>query len=119
MTLLTNRIAELRQILAAAFHIPIFALAVQRRGTKHNMIVHMLLVGVCRNDVGKLIVGQPGRQLFSDLVCFLRRDLSRLEGLPDMIDQNFIFDFPSGIVDILLTVQHEFIDRRFRHAGVR
>ena len=47
----TNRIAELGQILAAAFHIPILVLAVQRRCTNHNMIVHMLLIDVSRNDV--------------------------------------------------------------------
>ena len=75
-------------------------------------------VRMIREYICKLIIGHTGRQLFSDFVCFLRRDLIRLESLTDMIDQNFIFDFPAGVLEILLSVQHEFINRRFRHAGV-
>ena len=82
------------------------------------MVMHMMFVDVRCNNVCKLIIGHTGCQLFSDFVCFIRRDLIRLESLTDMIDQNFIFDFPAGVLEILLSVQHEFINRRFRHAGV-
>ena len=78
----------------------------------------VMLVSARRSNVGELIVGHPGRQLFPDLVCFFRRDLIRLESLTDVIEQNLIFDFPAGVFEILLPVQHEPIDRCFRHAGV-
>ena len=45
----------------------------------------MAFVDVRCNDVGELIVGHPGGQLFSNLVCFLRRDLFGFESLPNVI----------------------------------
>ena len=96
LMLFTDRIAELSKVLAAAFYIPVFMPAVQRCCADDNVIVHMLLVDVCRNDVGILIIGYPGRQLFPDRVCFLRSDLSGFESLTDVIDQHFIMRFPPG-----------------------
>ena len=113
-----ERIADLRQILCRLLHIPVFVLPLQVGGADDDVIVDVMPVDVCRNDVGELTVGHPGGQLFSDLVCFLRRDLFGFECLPDVIDQNLVFVFSSGVVKIFLSIQHEFINRRFRHAGV-
>ena len=77
------------------------------------MIVDVMLVDVRRHNVGELIVGHPGRQLLSDLVCFLRRDLLRLESLPDMIADHFVFLCASGVLLVFLTEKHELIRRRF------
>ena len=60
------------------------------------------------------MIGYPGGQLFSDLVCFLRRDLIRLESLPDVIGDYFIFLCASGVQLVLLAEKHELIRRRFR-----
>ena len=115
---LADRITELCQILAAAFHISILVLAVQRRSANDNVVMHMMFVNVCRNDVGKLVVGHPGRQLLSDFVCFLRRDLFGFESLPDMIADHFVFLRASCVCLVFLAEKHELIRRSFGRAGV-
>ena len=93
-------------------------LPLQIGGTNDDVIVNMVFVDVSRNDVGELIVGHPGRQLLSDLVCYLRRDLLRLESLPDMIADHFVFLRASGVLLVFLAEKHELIRRRFGQAGV-
>ena len=93
-------------------------LPLQIGGANDDVIMNMVFVDVCRHDVSKLIVGHPGGQLFSDLVCFLRRDLIRLESLTDVIADHFVFLRASGVLLVFLTEKHELIRRRFRRAGV-
>ena len=78
----------------------------------------VMLVDVRRHNVGELIVGHPGGQLFSDLVCFLRRDLFGFESLPDMIADHFVFLRASCVCLVFLAEKHELIRRRFGRAGV-
>ena len=93
-------------------------LPLQVGGTNDDVIVNMVFVDVCRNDVGELIVGHPGRQLISDLVCYVRRDLLRLESLPDMIADHFVFLRASCVRLVLLAEKHELIRRRLGRASV-
>ena len=93
-------------------------LPLQIGGANDDVIVDVMLVDVCRNDVGELTVGHPGGQLFSDLVCFLRRDLFRLESLPNVIADHFVFLRASGVLLVFLAEKHELIRRRFGRAGV-
>ena len=88
-------------------------LPIQVGGTNDDVIVNMVFVDVCRQDVSKLIVSHPGGQLFSNLVCFLRRDLIRFESLPDMIADHFVILRASRVLLVLLAEKHELIRRRF------
>lgn len=81
-------------------------------------MLDVVFVDVCRNDVGELTVSHSGRQLLSDLVCFLRRDLFGFESLPDMIADHFVFLRASCVCLVFLAEKHELIRRRFGRAGV-
>ena len=118
MTDRAQRITDLRKILCRLLHIPIFVLPLQIGGAEDDVIMDVMLVDVRRHNVGELIVGHPGRQLISDLVCYLRRDLLRLESLPDMIGNHFVILRSSGVLLVLLAEKHELIRRRFGRAGV-
>ena len=51
----------------------------------------VLAVGVGGHDEGMLTFGEAHRQFIAHLVGLLRRDLPRLEGLPDLVSNDIVF----------------------------
>ena len=62
---------------------------------------------------------KSGRQLTADLVRFLWRDFSRLEGLAQLVGDHFVVNPPAGNGDILIPCKQKFLVCCFRRAGIR
>ena len=69
--------------------------------------MHMGSIRVRCHDKGILSFGKPKGQLMPQSVCFLRRDLSRFEGLADLIGDHFMLLPPTGDLLILTLGQHK------------
>jgi hypothetical protein len=74
-----------------------------KRGGVHNYVVmNMFFVSVRGDNVSVLAFEKTFRQLMTDLVCFLRRNLTRFERLPDVIRQYVVRSLiASGYVLVL------------------
>ena len=71
------------------------------RGIVDDMSMDMGVVDVRGNDKLMLALCPAHRQLVADLLGLLRRDLTGLEGLPDLIQQHIaIRDLPAGMVSV-------------------
>ena len=67
----------------------------------------MLFVDMGADDIGVVALGKPLGKLTAQAVCFLRGDLARREGLPDMVGDHIIFaPDPSGGGDIPVSYTH-------------
>jgi hypothetical protein len=63
----------------------------------NNVVVDVRPVGVCCNDKSVFALQKPLGKLVADAVSFLRRNFSRLEGLPHLIGDHIAFlAAPSG-----------------------
>jgi len=60
-------------------------------GIENDVIVDMGMIRMCGNDKLILALGETHGQLIPDLLCLLRGDLSRLKGLPDLIEYDVTF----------------------------
>lgn len=65
------------------------------------MIMHMGSIRVRYHDKSILSFGKPKGQFMPQPVCFLRRDLSRFEGLADLIGDHLMLLPPTGDLLIL------------------
>ena len=65
------------------------------------MVMNVLLVGVGTDDKGMVVFGEAPGKFIADLVGFLRRDLPRFEGLPDLIRNHIAGLFPAGELPVL------------------
>ena len=83
-------IAEPCEIFSGSLHIAIFMPAFQVGGTYEDVIVDMMLINVCGDDVGITITSDAPCQFHSDCVRFFRSNLSGFESLPDMIGDHLI-----------------------------
>ena len=76
-------------------------------------VVDVLAVGVSGHDESVSALGEAHRQLVAHFIGFLRRDLSRLEGLPNLGGDDVVFLAASGGLLILPLGQEELlVDRR-------
>lgn len=66
---------------------------------------------MCRHNEGVLSVKKTLRQLIANLICFLRRYLSWLKRLPELIGNHFIFLSTAGIHKILIPGKNKFLIR--------
>ena len=66
---------------------------------------------MCRHIEGVLSVKKTLRQLIANLICFLRRYLSWLKRLPELIGNHFIFLSTAGIHKILIPGKNKFLIR--------
>ena len=80
--------------------------------------MNMLAVGVRGHDKGVFALGEAHRQFIAHLVGFLRRNLPRLEGLPDLVCDDIIFlDAPGGLL-VLPLGQKKLLVHRQRAAPI-
>ena len=84
----TYTVGEPTQGAGRAPEILVFPGAVQRGGVVINVIMNVRPVGVGGNEKGVLALRPAHGRLIAHAVCLLRRNLSRLEGLPDLIAQH-------------------------------
>ena len=68
---------------------------------ENNVIMDMLFVGVGTDDKGMVALGEALGKFIAELVGFLWRDLSRFEGLPDLIRNYIAGLLPAGELPVL------------------
>ena len=100
-------IAESSDRSAGAEEVAEFALMVQRDGIPNDVIMNVRLVGMGADDEGIPALQKAAGQLVADPVSLLRRDLSRLEGLPDLVGDHVAFLLSSGKDTVLPLRQQE------------
>ena len=80
----------------------------QRGGVPYNMVVGVRLVDVGTDDKSVFAFGKTPGQLHAQPVGFLRRDLTRNEGLPQVVGDHVILAaHPAGAGGVGLLVQQE------------
>ena len=65
------------------------------------MIVNVCPIYMSTDNIGVLAFGKSRGELTANLICFIRRDLSRLERLPHLIGNHVVFVGSSGEYFIL------------------
>ena len=65
------------------------------------MIMDMLFVGVGTDDKGMVALREAPGKFIAELVGFLRCDLARFEGLPDLIRDHIAGLLPAGELPVL------------------
>ena len=73
------------------------------------MIMDMPSIRMCRHNEGVFAVKKALRQLIANLICFLRRYLSWLKRLPELIGNHFIFLSIASVHKILIPSQDKFL----------
>ena len=81
----TDQIAELPHRFSASSEIPELAITIQVRRVPIDMIVNMSFIHMGADDEGMIPLREALGKLIADSVRLFRRDLARLEGLPDLI----------------------------------
>ena len=95
-----------------------FPITGKRRRIKDDVVMNMGLVRMGGDGKGVLSLREPHSQLAPQPICILRRDLSRLKGLSDLIGDDISFVFLTGNLLILPLGKQEFHGRRLRLAGI-
>jgi len=70
-------------------------------GRTNDMVVDVLLVGVGTDDKGMVALREAPGKFIAELVGFLRCDLARFEGLPDLIRDHIAGLLPAGELPVL------------------
>ena len=65
------------------------------------MVVDVLLVGVGTDDKGMVALREAPGKFIAELVGFLRCDLARFEGLPDLIRDHIAGLLPASELPVL------------------
>ena len=81
--------------------------------------MHMSAVIMGGDEKSMFALQKSGRQLIADLVRFLWRDLSRLEGLAQLIGNHFVANPPAGNGHILIPCKQKLLVYGFRGTGIR
>ena len=71
----------------------------------------MLPIRMCRHDEGVFSMKKTLRQLIANLICFLRRNLSRLKRLPKLLRNHFVFLSTAGVHKILIPCKNKLLIR--------
>lgn len=109
-------IAQTVDSAGAAPKVAELAVTLQRGGVPYNMVVDVSLVDVGTDDESVLALGEAPGQLHAQAVGFLRRDLARHKGLPQVVGNHIVRTaHPAGAGGVGLLVQQEL---RVGHAAV-
>ena len=109
-------IAQTVDSAGAAPKVAELAVTLQRGGVPYNMVVDVSLVNVGADDESVLVLGKSPGQLYAQPVGFLRRDLARHKGLPQVVGNHIVRTaHPAGAGGVGLLVQQEL---RIGHAAV-
>ena len=92
--------------------------AVQCGGIENDVVMDVSSVCMSGHRKSMISFGKVHGQLISESVCFLRCDLSRLEGLPDLIGNDISFVFLPGDLLILPLGKQEFHRCCLRITGI-
>lgn len=92
--------------------------AVQCGGIENDVVMDVGSVCMSGYRKGMISLGEAHGQLIAEPVCFLRGDLSRLEGLPDLIGNDISFVFLPGDLLVLPLGKQELHRRCLRIAGI-
>lgn len=71
------------------------------------MIMNVRLVCMSCNDKGMLTLSETHNELLTNLICFLRSDLTWFEGLPDLVGDHIAFLLPANGLLVLPFGEHE------------
>ena len=82
-------------------------------------MLHMPAVIVGGDDKRMFTLQKSRRQLIADLIRFLWRYFSRLEGLAQLIGNHFVVNPPAGNGDILIARKQKLLICCFLGAGIR
>src|SRR5699024_4627266 len=92
------------------------AVTLQRGGVPYNMVVDVSLIDVGTDDESVPALGESPGQLHAKPVGFLRRDLARHKGLPQVVGDHIVRTaHPAGAGGVGLLVQQKL---RVSHAAV-
>ena len=92
------------------------AVTLQRGGVPYNVVVGVRFVDVGTDDESVFALGEAPGQLYAQPVGFLRRDLARHKGLPQVVGNHIVCTaHPAGAGGIGLLIQQEL---RVGHAAV-
>ena len=92
--------------------------AVQGNRVEDDVIMNVCSICMCADNKGMLTPGKSHRRFIADLIRFFRCNLSRLEGLADLISQDISFVNSAGNAEILLFGECEFLRCCFSAAGI-
>ena len=109
-------IAQAVDSAGAAPKVAELAVTFQRGGVPDNVVVDVSLVDVGADDESVLALGESPGQLHAKPVGFLRRDLARHKGLPQVVGNHIVRTaHPAGAGGVGLLVQQKL---RVSHAAV-
>src|SRR5699024_5872997 len=101
-------IAQTVDSAGAAPKVAELAVTLQRGGVPDNVVVDVSLVDVGADDESVFALGEAPGQLHAQAVCFLRRDLARHKGLPQVVGNHIVRTaHPAGAGGVGLLVQQE------------
>ena len=75
--------------------------AIKTRRIKDDVIMNMRFVDVGADHKGMIALGEPPGKFYAQPVGFLRCDLARFEGLPDLIRDHIAGLLPAGELPVL------------------
>lgn len=99
--LCTDKVAQPGNGSAGSAEIPELPFAIERDSVPIDMIVNMGLISMSTNKESVFPFEKAGGKIIADLVCFLRRNLSRLKRLADLINKHIVLFVFAGKVSIL------------------
>ena len=92
--------------------------AVQGNRVEDDVIMNVCSICMCADNKGMLTPSKSHRRFIADLIRFFRCNLSRLEGLADLISQDISFVNSAGNAKILLFGECKFLRCCFSAAGI-
>ena len=95
-----------------------FPRAIKIDGIDYDVIVYVVLVNMSTDDKGVVALRQLHGKLAPDFICQLRRDLTGLEGLPQVVGDHVVAAPPARfrLLRILYIVDHVGYRGRYRPA---
>ena len=112
-------IADAENFLVGSDDVLVLVIPIQRVGADKDMIVNVASICMRRHHISVLTIRQSGCQFITNLVRQLRRNFSRLEGLPDMIPDDLARNGSACVRQIGIPQKHEFIGCRLRRTRMR
>lgn len=101
-------IAQTVDSAGAAPKVAELTVTLQRGGVPYNMVVGVSLVDVGTDDESVFALGEAPGQLHAQAVCFLRRDLARHKGLPQVVSDHIVRTaHPAGAGGVGLLIKKE------------
>ena len=115
----TDNVAESLQCYSGKPEIPELPVTFQIGGIENDMVMNMCPVHMSCNNKCVLSFCESHAGFISDFVCFLRCNLSRLEGLADLICNHISLRLPPCLMQIFLFCLSKFQINKLRITLIR